>query len=253
MAIKYLVINHEQTADVKTIIAYDTPVIPLGSSFLNFELADGDPDTADVSVAHTPVSGTNNFTHQVQVNFAWGGQTPVGADFALGTLTSSWVRLMKTDYPANTGDVVVNVVSTSPGYGTGYVTLLFAENEGSARSTNLTFRDISLLTHPNQIDGALSAGQPHNILDISQNGQQIDPVKSERRLKYNIELVGESAMGIPMYHFNYKDEANGKGRFIGTMVDDLERLGFHEALTHTEDGILVDYSKIDVPFHTITK
>ena len=60
-------------------------------------------------------------------------------------------------------------------------------------------------------------------------------------------------MGIPMYHFNYKDETNGKGTFIGTMVDDLQRLGFEDVLRHTEEGILVDYSKIDVPFHTITR
>ena len=253
MAIKYLVINHEQTANVKTIIAYDTPVVPLGASFLNFDLADGDPNTADVDVVHTPVVGTNNFSHEVQVNFSWGGATPVGTDFSLGVNHSSWVRLKKTGYPDDTGDVVVNVVSTSSGIGTGHVTLLFAENEGFPRSTNLTFRDISLLTHPNQNDGSGAAGQPYNVLDISQNGQEVVVGKSERHLKYNIELVGESAMGIPMYHFNYKDEANGKGRFIGTMVDDLERLGFHEALTHTEDGILVDYSKIDVPFHTITK
>ena len=253
MAIKYLVINHEQTANVKTIIAYDTPAVPLGASFLNFDLADGDPNSADVDVPHTPVTGTNNFTHEVQANFAWGGQTPVGSDFSLGYNNDSWVRLKKTGFPANTGDVVVNVVSTSPNVGTGYVTLLFAENDGFPRSTNLVFSDISVLTHPNQNDGSGSLGQSHNILDISQSGQEQVVGKSERHLKYNIELVGESAMGIPMYHFNYKDEANGKGRFIGTMVDDLERLGFHEALTHTEDGILVDYSKIDVPFHTITK
>jgi len=249
MAIKYLVINHEQTANVKTIIAYDTPAVPLGASFLNFTLADGDANTADVDVPHTPVVGTNNFTHQVEAHFDWGGSTPVGTDFSLG-VNQTWVRLKKTDYPADTGDVVVNVVSTSPNVGTGHVTLLFAENQSTPKSTNLVYRDLSLLTHPNQ---SSAGGQGHNILDISQNGQEQITVKSERHLKYNIELVGESAMGIPMYHFNYKDEAHGKGRFIGTMVDDLERLGFHEALTHTEDGILVDYNKIDVPFHTITK
>ena len=92
-----------------------------------------------------------------------------------------------------------------------------------------------------------------NHIDVSQPGIQLFiPGKSERRLKYDIEPVGESAMGIPMYHFNYKDEANGKGRFIGTMVDDLERLGFEDVLIHTKDGILVDYNKIDVPYHTIT-
>ena len=87
---------------------------------------------------------------------------------------------------------------------------------------------------------------------FKQLAQEDNRGKSERRLKYDIELVGESAMGIPIYHFNYKDEANGKGRFIGTMVDDLERLGFEDVLIHTKDGILVDYNKIDVPFHIIT-
>ena len=58
-------------------------------------------------------------------------------------------------------------------------------------------------------------------------------------------------MGIPMYYFNYKDETNGKGRFMGTMVDDLQRLGFENALIHTKDNILVDYNKIDVPFYMV--
>ena len=40
--------------------------------------------------------------------------------------------------------------------------------------------------------------------------------RSERRLKHNIELIGESPMGIPIYHFDYKDTKNGVGRFIGT-------------------------------------
>ncbi len=77
--------------------------------------------------------------------------------------------------------------------------------------------------------------------------------KSERRLKYNIEFIGDSPMGIPMYHFNYKDESHGKGRFVGTMVDDLERLGFSNTLLTAADGsIFVNYSQIDVPFHNVT-
>ncbi len=60
-------------------------------------------------------------------------------------------------------------------------------------------------------------------------------------------------MGIPMYHFNYKDESHGKGRFVGTMVDDLERLGFSNTLLTAADGsIFVNYSQIDVPFHNVT-
>ena len=59
-------------------------------------------------------------------------------------------------------------------------------------------------------------------------------------------------MGIPMYHFNYKDESHGKGRFVGTMVDDLERLGKTNCLYMGCDGsVFVDYSMIDVPFHNV--
>jgi hypothetical protein len=75
--------------------------------------------------------------------------------------------------------------------------------------------------------------------------------KSERRLKYNIEFIGESPMGIPMYHFNYKNEKDGVGRFVGTMVDDLQRLGFEDALIYGDDAIYVNYSKIDVPFELV--
>ena len=177
MAIKYLVINHEQTADVKTIIAYDTPAVPLGASFLNFDAADGDANTADISVVSTPVSGTNNFTHEVVVNFAWGGQTPIGTDFSLGTNTQ-FVRLKKTGFGTSnpdTGDVVVNVVSTAPNIGTGSVTLLFAENTDVAKTANLVFSDATLLTHPNQNAGT---NQSHNILDITQNGQTFSGKKT---------------------------------------------------------------------------
>ena len=77
--------------------------------------------------------------------------------------------------------------------------------------------------------------------------------RSERRLKYNIEFIGNSPMGIPMYHFNYKDKSHGEGRFIGTMVDDLRRLGFEDAVVEMVDGeVWVDYGKIDVPFHSIS-
>jgi hypothetical protein len=76
--------------------------------------------------------------------------------------------------------------------------------------------------------------------------------RSERRLKYNIEFIGDSPMGIPMYHFNYKDESHGKGRFVGTMVDDLQRLGFEDSLFEQNGEIWVNYHKLDVPFESVT-
>jgi hypothetical protein len=77
--------------------------------------------------------------------------------------------------------------------------------------------------------------------------------RSERRLKYNIEFIGDSPMGIPMYHFNYKNEEHGKGRFIGTMVDDLQRLGFEDNVIERNGELWVMYdSRIDVPFESVT-
>lgn len=72
--------------------------------------------------------------------------------------------------------------------------------------------------------------------------------RSERRLKYNIEYITDSPMGIPMYYFNYINEAHGKGRYVGTMVDDLQRLGYSDVLSTVNGDVYVNYAKIDVPF-----
>jgi hypothetical protein len=90
---------------------------------------------------------------------------------------------------------------------------------------------------------------------VNEDGEITDSFscgRSERRLKYNIEFIGDSPMGIPMYHFNYKDESHGKGRFVGTMVDDLQRLGFEDSLFEQNGEIWVNYHKLDVPFESVT-
>ena len=97
----------------------------------------------------------------------------------------------------------------------------------------------------------LSAGTAYN------NGEGVGEAftcgRSERRLKYNIEFIGDSPMGIPMYHFNYKNEEHGKGRFVGTMVDDLQRLGFEDNVFEENGELWVMYdSRIDVPFESVT-
>lgn len=77
--------------------------------------------------------------------------------------------------------------------------------------------------------------------------------RSERRLKMNIELIGTSPMGIPIYEFEYKNKLNGAGRYVGTMVDDLERLGFTNAILNMGNEIWVDYNQIDVDFKKVYK
>ena len=75
--------------------------------------------------------------------------------------------------------------------------------------------------------------------------------KSQRKLKRNIKFIKKSPSGIPIYHFNYKNELNGKGRFIGTMVEDLQKLGLHEVLFEENGEIWVNYDMIDVDFKSI--
>jgi len=73
--------------------------------------------------------------------------------------------------------------------------------------------------------------------------------RSERRLKKNIEYIGISPMGIPIYHFEYKNSEhapNGKGRYVGTMADELQKLGFLDVLFTKDGDVWVDYNKLDI-------
>ena len=73
---------------------------------------------------------------------------------------------------------------------------------------------------------------------------------SDIKLKENIEEVGKSQAGIPIYHFEYKDKKHGEGRFEGVMAQDLLKSN-PDAVIQKDDYLTVDYSKIDVNFKRI--
>lgn len=77
--------------------------------------------------------------------------------------------------------------------------------------------------------------------------------RSERRYKQNIKQIGTSPMGIPVYEFEYKNKLYGSGKYVGTMADDLERLGFTNAILNMGNEIWVDYNQIDVDFKKVYK
>jgi hypothetical protein len=53
-----------------------------------------------------------------------------------------------------------------------------------------------------------------------------------------------------VYEFEYINKADGEGTYIGTMAQDLLKLGKSEAVITDKEGYyLVDYSKIDVDFY----
>ena len=73
---------------------------------------------------------------------------------------------------------------------------------------------------------------------------------SDKTLKENIEQVGESESGIPIYHFDYKNKIYGQFRYEGVMAQDLLKSN-PDAIINHGDILKVDYSKIDVNFKRI--
>ena len=83
---------------------------------------------------------------------------------------------------------------------------------------------------------------------ISSIGSSITNALSDRRLKKNIELVGNSPSGVGIYNFEYIDNSIGEGYFQGAMSDEVPS----EAVSKHSSGYeMVDYSKIDVEFKNI--
>tara|TARA_R110000787_G_scaffold267651_1_gene374007 strand:+ start:3295 stop:4203 length:909 start_codon:yes stop_codon:yes gene_type:complete len=70
---------------------------------------------------------------------------------------------------------------------------------------------------------------------------------SDRKLKKNINKIGESPSGLNIYSFEYKDSKYGDGVFQGVMSDEVP-----QKAVGTRDGYdTVDYSVLDVEFKQI--
>jgi len=73
-------------------------------------------------------------------------------------------------------------------------------------------------------------------------------IGSDRKLKKNIKLIGNSPSGLKIYAFEYIDKIFGEGRFQGVMSDEIPQ----EAVIKHQDGYdRVNYSKLDVEFKQI--
>ncbi len=77
--------------------------------------------------------------------------------------------------------------------------------------------------------------------------------RSDERWKQNIEYVGVSNSGLPIYEWDYIDEINAPGRHTGTIAQSLIEHGREDATEKDKNGYYwVDYSKIDIGFRKIT-
>jgi hypothetical protein len=98
---------------------------------------------------------------------------------------------------------------------------------------------------------ALSESEIQQNYEALYDRFNIDNYYSDRRLKRNIVFRTYSKSGIPIYEFEYINKSNGEGRYVGTMAQDLIKLGREDAVLMSEDKsyYLVDYSKIDINFY----
>ena len=76
----------------------------------------------------------------------------------------------------------------------------------------------------------------------------IQGLRSDRRLKKNIKIIGKSDSGLNIYVFEYINKAFGKGTYQGVMSDDIPK---HAVIKHADGYDRVDYSKLDVEFKNI--
>ena len=72
---------------------------------------------------------------------------------------------------------------------------------------------------------------------------------SDIRLKTNIEKVGNTEYGIPLYEFNYKNMLNldYSGRYRGVMAQDLLETDMAKAVITNDNGYYsIDYNQLDI-------
>ena len=77
-----------------------------------------------------------------------------------------------------------------------------------------------------------------------------DYVKSDIRLKTNIQLLGHSDLNIPIYSFKFKNDLNTT--YEGVMAQDLLEMNLNDAVVLDSDGFYsVKYNNIDVDFEVL--
>jgi hypothetical protein len=97
----------------------------------------------------------------------------------------------------------------------------------------------------------INSGQAMEVEDDQVTGLS-NCGRSDRRLKRNIIFRSYSKSGIPVYEFEYINKSDGEGRYVGTMAQDLLKLGKSKAVITDKEGYyLVNYDKIDVNFYEI--
>ena len=133
---KYLVFNHPEDANIKTILAYEYPSISLQPGYLNFTNA---TSSGTIDVTYSTASQT------VTENFDWGGPTPTESDFAT---TQPWLTVsnLSIDQSNGTGSIDVTVTyNGTPGTSNRYGEVQYGGDTSSSNQITYSTHDASTL------------------------------------------------------------------------------------------------------------
>lgn len=136
----------------------------------------------------------------------------------------------------NTNSTITDVNNTNPVY---HETSFYIDTVGT------TFNGNAIVPIQHAQIGGLLAGGASAAATFATNA-----TFSDIRLKENYNIIGTSASGIPIYVFSYIGEA---ARYIGTMAQDLLKLGITDAVSIMSNGYYgVNYNNIDIDFELLT-
>lgn len=112
-------------------------------------------------------------------------------------------------------------------------TLTYKFNNDQVKLRAEVVRDINLLRS--------------KVADSNNQGGGGGGAPSDKRLKENINLIGQSPSGVNIYSWNYKDQVRfPKGKYTGVIAQEVPW-----AVIKVEDYLFVDYTKVDVEFNKI--
>ena len=112
--------------------------------------------------------------------------------------------------------------------------------------------NMTLNTANNPSSNRPDQNAPHSMSEFYSYDH--DAVKSDIRVKTNINLIGHSKSNIPIYTFNFKKYPKVSYKWQGVMAQDLLEMGFEDSIRIADDGYyVVNYEKIDVDFKKINQ
>lgn len=196
-------------------------------------------DYSDVKTA-TINNPSGNLTAQINTNSLAGNMYIALADG--GDPTTSGTASSGTGWKGDKSSPPEIATITNVNSGTFYFRIKFQAHSSMASGTRtITFTCNSVST-------------TLNVTGVSQAGGQgpggLPPgFPSDRRLKTNIEPIGKSSTGIPIYIFNYKNDLSTK--YKGVIAQDLLSMGITEPVGKKDGYYTVDYNKIDVDLEII--